>query len=65
MGAEQDWFFSQTVAGGKILETGSKVNVSFDVFIGVGDSLGKMGKAATHLEALDYHRDYNESTKKN
>ena len=48
----------------KFLELASKVNISFDIFIGIDDSLGKKGKATKHLDAVDYHHDHNESTKK-
>lgn len=48
----------------KFLELASKVNISFDIFIGIDDSLGKKGKATKYLDAVDYHHDHNESTKK-
>ena len=48
----------------KFLELASKVNGAFNIFIGVDDSLGKKGKATRHLEAVDYHHNHTESTKK-
>jgi hypothetical protein len=48
----------------KFLELASRANITFDIFIGIDDSLGKKGKATKHLEAVDYHHDHNESTKK-
>ena len=48
----------------KFLELTSKINLAFDIFIGLDDSLGKKGKATKHLDAVDYHHDHNESTRK-
>jgi hypothetical protein len=48
----------------KFLELASKLNIAFEIFIDLDDSLGKKGKATKHLEAVDYHHDHNESTKK-
>lgn len=48
----------------KFLELASKVNGAFDIFIGIDDSLGKKGKATRHLEAVDYHHNHSESSKK-
>ncbi|MEI7846708.1 MAG: hypothetical protein WCK35_12985 [Chloroflexota bacterium] len=48
----------------KFLELASKANVAFDIFIGIDDSLGQKGKAIKHLDAVDYHHNHNESTKK-
>ena len=48
----------------KFLELVRKVNVTFEIFIGIDDSLGKKGKATKHLEAVDYHHNHSESTKK-
>jgi hypothetical protein len=48
----------------KFLELARKVNVAFEIFIGIDDSLGKKGKATKHLEAVDYHHNHTESTKK-
>ena len=46
------------------LELARKVNVAFEIFIGIDDSLGKKGKATQHLEAVDYHHNHSESSKK-
>ena len=46
------------------LELASKINMSFDVFIKIDDSLGKKGKATRHLEAVDLHHNHLESTRK-
>lgn len=46
------------------LELASKVNVAFEIFISVDDSLGKKGKATKHLEAVDYQHNHTESTRK-
>ena len=48
----------------KFLELASKVNMAFEIFIGIDDSLGKKGKATKHLEAVDYHHNHTESSKK-
>ena len=48
----------------KFLELARKVNVAFEIFIGIDDSLGKKGKATRHLEAVDYHHNHSESSKK-
>jgi hypothetical protein len=48
----------------KFLELASKVSLEFEIFIGIDDSLGKKGKATRHLEAVDYHHNHSESTKK-
>ena len=48
----------------KLLELASKVNIAFEIFIGIDDSLGKKGKATKHLEAVDYHHNHTESSKK-
>jgi hypothetical protein len=47
----------------KFLELASKVNLAFEIFIGIDDSLGKKGKATRHLEAVDYHHNHSESTR--
>jgi len=46
------------------LEMARKVNIAFEIFIGIDDSLGKKGKATQHLEAVDYHHNHTESTRK-
>ena len=48
----------------KFLELASALKVSFEIFIGVDDSLGKKGKATKHLDVVDYHHNHNESTKR-
>jgi hypothetical protein len=48
----------------KFLELASKLQITLDILIGVDDSLGKKGKATKHLEAVDYHHNHTESTKK-
>lgn len=48
----------------KFLELASKVNLSFEIFIALDDSLGKKGKATKHLEAVDLQHNHNESSKK-
>jgi hypothetical protein len=46
----------------KFLELARQVNLAFEIFVGVDDSLGKKGKATRHLEAVDYHHHHTEST---
>jgi len=46
------------------LELARKVNDAFEIFISIDDSLGKKGKATKHLEAVDYHHNHSESSKK-
>jgi len=46
------------------LELARKVNVAFVIFISIDDSLGKKGKATKHLEAVDYHHNHSESSRK-
>jgi hypothetical protein len=48
----------------KFLELASALKITLDILIGIDDSLGKKGKATKHLEAVDYHHDHTESTKK-
>jgi len=48
----------------RFLELASKVNMAFEIFISVDDSLGKKGKATRHLEAVDYQHNHTESSKK-
>jgi len=48
----------------KFLELAHKVNMAFEIFISLDDSLGKKGKATKHLEAVDYHYNHTESTRK-
>jgi len=48
----------------KFLELASKMSIAFEILISIDDSLGKKGKATKHLDAVDYHHDHNESTKK-
>jgi len=56
--ARQRWMIT------KFLELASQVQVVFEIFISIDDSLGKKGKATKHLEAVDYHHNHTESTKK-
>ena len=46
------------------LELASKVNMAFEIFISIDDSLGKKGKATKHLEAVDYQHNHTESSRK-
>jgi len=46
------------------LELARKINLAFEIFIGVDDSLGEKGKATRHLEVVDYHHNHSESSKK-
>ena len=46
------------------LELARKVNVAFEIFISIDDSLGKKGKATRHLEAVDYQHNHTESSRK-
>jgi hypothetical protein len=48
----------------KFLELASKMSIAYEIYIGIDDSLGKKGKATRHLEAVDYHHNHSESTKK-
>jgi hypothetical protein len=48
----------------KFLELASKLNIVFDILIGIDDSLGKKGKATRHLEAVDYQHNHCESTQR-
>jgi hypothetical protein len=48
----------------KFLELARRVNVAFEIFIGIDDSLGKKGKATKHLEAVDYQHNHTESSKR-
>jgi len=48
----------------KFLELASKVNMAFEIFISIDDSLGKKGKATRHLEAVDYQHNHTESSRK-
>lgn len=47
----------------RFLELASALKVSFEIFVGIDDSLGKKGKATKHLDVVDYHHNHNESTK--
>ncbi len=47
----------------KFLELANSLGVSFEIFVGIDDSLGKKGKATKHLEAVDYQHNHNESTR--
>lgn len=48
----------------QFLELARKVNVAFEIFISIDDSLGQKGKATRHLEAVDYHHNHGQSGKR-
>jgi hypothetical protein len=48
----------------KLLELASKAGVPLQILVSLDDSLGKKGKATKHLEAVDYHHNHTESTRK-
>ena len=48
----------------KLLELASKAGVLLQILVSLDDSLGKKGKATKHLEAVDYHHNHTESTRK-
>ena len=48
----------------KFLELAGKLQVPFEIFASIDDSLGKKGKATRHLEAVDYQHNHTESTRK-
>ena len=48
----------------KALELARKIGIPLRIIAGLDDSLGKKGKATKHLQAVDYHHNHNESTKK-
>jgi hypothetical protein len=49
---------------GKLLELAAKAGLELKILASLDDSLGKKGKATQHLQAVDYHHNHTESTKK-
>lgn len=47
-----------------ILELAQAAGIVLRIMVSLGDSLGKKGKATKHLDAVDYHHNHNESTRK-
>ena len=48
----------------KKLELVTRVGLPLQILTSLDDSLGKKGKATKHLEAVDYHHNHTESTRK-
>jgi len=48
----------------KLLEMAAKAGLEPKILVSLDDSLGKKGKATKHLQAVDYHHNHSESTKK-
>jgi hypothetical protein len=48
----------------KLLELASQAGLPLTILASLDDSLGKKGKATKHLEAVDYHHNHSESTRK-
>jgi len=48
----------------KLLELAAKAGLEPKILVSLDDSLGKKGKATKHLQAVDYHHNHSESTKK-
>ncbi|HEY5671467.1 MAG TPA: transposase [Anaerolineales bacterium] len=48
----------------KLLELATKAGIPLQILASLDDSLGKKGKATKHLEAVDYHHNHTESTRK-
>jgi hypothetical protein len=48
----------------KLLEMAAKAGLELKILASLDDSLGKKGKATKHLQAVDYHHNHTESTKK-
>ena len=48
----------------KLLELAAKAGLEPKILVSLDDSLGKKGKATKHLQAVDYHHNHTESTKK-
>jgi hypothetical protein len=48
----------------KLLELATQAGVPLQILVSLDDSLGKKGKATKHLEAVDYHHNHTESTRK-
>ena len=47
-----------------LLELAARAGVELKILASLDDSLGKKGKATKHLEAVDYHHNHTESTRK-
>ena len=48
----------------QILELAQAAGIALKIMVSLDDSLGKKGKATKNLEAVDYHHNHNESTRK-
>lgn len=48
----------------KILELAQAFGIPLRLVVSIDDSLGKKGKATKHLEAVDYHHNHSESSRK-
>lgn len=48
----------------KTLELAAKAGLELKILASLDDSLGKKGKATKHLEAVDYHHNHTESSRK-
>ncbi len=48
----------------KLLEFARQLGIELVILIGVDDSLGKKGKATRHLQAVDYHHNHTESSRR-
>jgi hypothetical protein len=48
----------------KILELAQAAGIALKILVSLDDSLGKKGKATKHLDAVDYHHNHTESTRK-
>lgn len=48
----------------KCLELAHKAGMELKILVSLDDSLGKKGKATKHLEAVDYHHNHTESSRK-
>lgn len=47
-----------------LLELAARAGLELKILASLDDSLGKKGKATKHLQAVDYHHNHSESTKK-
>lgn len=48
----------------KVLELAQAAGIVLKILVSLDDSLGKKGKATKHLDAVDYHHNHTESTRK-
>jgi len=48
----------------KVLELAQAAGMALKILVSLDDSLGKKGKATKHLDAVDYHHNHTESTRK-